>query len=646
MHRKIISSAALLGTTVLASMAVATQVAAWRLGFQPALGEPLWQYGAIPVYEPWSIFNWLKWRNEVPGINLGLMAGAVVLAMPVVGFVKSTIHRPREFGKKEWAAAVDVKKAGLFGKAKAGGVVVGKFAGRLMVFCGDQHTLFVGASGSGKSSGPVISTLLSCTDRSMLVIDPKRELYEITATFRQQFGEAFFFDPTHPDSACFNPLDEIPAGTAQETAAVQNVAGTIIESAGVKNSDPFWPITATALLTGVILHVLRAEPDGRRHIGQVRSALFDLNSTMENMAISPHEECVRVGTTMLAMTQKTADAISLTARSALDLWADPLVVEKTSRSDFRWSDLACARFPVSLYLQVPPSDRMRMVPLFRLMMIQVLKAFTREKRRMADGREKKHRLQIIADEFPSMGKIPGFEEDIQVFRDFGVTMMILCQSVKSLEAIYGKLQTIRANCHIVTRVASSDPDEMVEISKSVDYGTEMKTSTTTPGGAFAKGSTKSVTEHRRPLLDPGAVRSLDMDDCLVLVTGSKTIRAKKVRWYEDKAFRHLGTNTRKGHEPPGQNDTIMGIRTSGKVRTLRDVLDRLGWSQKEMAERLFPGIPVSSVRSWIAGTRQVPDAIKPRVEQLIAAANGFDGDWETLGETLTEGVQNAELGTV
>ena len=46
---------------------------------------------------------------------------------------------------------------------------------------------------------------------------------------------------------------------------------------------------------------------------------------------------------------------------------------RRQRSDFRISDLGCGKYPMSLYLQVPPSDRDRIMPLFRMIIMQFSK---------------------------------------------------------------------------------------------------------------------------------------------------------------------------------------------------------------------------------------------------------------------------------
>ena len=192
-------------------------------------------------------------------------------------------------------------------------------------------------------------------------------------------------------------------------------------------------------MTAVILYAVNSAPGADRHLGALRDMLFDMPATMEKMQGCAHPECQRIAVTMATMSPKIADSIALTARSALSVWADPLVVEKTRRSDFHISDLVCSRYPVSLYLQVPPSDRDRIMPLFRLMLLQVFKAFLWRPTMMADGCKKLRRLQLVADEFPAVGKIPGFAQDIQEFRGYGLSCMLLCQTLKSLEEVYGRI---------------------------------------------------------------------------------------------------------------------------------------------------------------------------------------------------------------
>ena len=79
-----------------------------------------------------------------------------------------------------------------------------------------------------------------------------------------------------------------------------------------------------------------------------------------------------------------------TAKTALTLYSDPLVARNTSASDFTINDLVNHERPVSLYLVVPPSDKIRLRPLIRLMFTMVVNRLTERmvfRRRRAEAQQ-------------------------------------------------------------------------------------------------------------------------------------------------------------------------------------------------------------------------------------------------------------------
>src|SRR5208282_5270306 len=96
-----------------------------------------------------------------------------------------------------------------------------------------------------------------------VVHDIKGENWKLTAGWRKKgLGNLCLrFDPTCSDStaARYNPLAEIRVGP-EEVKDAQNIADMLIDPAGNAPRD-HWDLTAHDLLTGVILHVVRAEPD-------------------------------------------------------------------------------------------------------------------------------------------------------------------------------------------------------------------------------------------------------------------------------------------------------------------------------------------------------------------------------------------------
>ena len=138
--------------------------------------------------------------------------------------------------------------------------------------------------------------------------------------------------------------------------------------------------------SAVILHVLYAEPLQRKNLAVVREKLRDLRHTAEEMRTTLHRrnpetdvpevhpEVLHAAESFLAGEERLQSGIKATAESFFGLFADPIVAEKTATSDFRIADLMCGDKPVTLYLQPPPSDAQRLMPLMRLVLNQIARA--------------------------------------------------------------------------------------------------------------------------------------------------------------------------------------------------------------------------------------------------------------------------------
>jgi len=515
---------------------------------------------AYGIYAPWSLAEWAKWQSSIPTIHVGLLIAAAGSCFPLIGII-SKYAKTNTFGKKEWGTLADAKKAGLVSNNADDSIIIGRMGNTILRFCGDEHTLWAGPSGSGKTA-QLVATLLSLRARSVLILDPKGQLYKMTRDYRSTIGATFFLDPTELTSARFNPLCEVPVGTMREFAAVKNIAEILVDASGLKKSDPFWPISASELLAAVILFGVNVLPEDKKNLTFIRLMMFNLTPTLERMASCDIKECAMVAVSVLTMSGNTMQGIVATARASLNVFADPVVAEVTKTSDFRISDLVCGEYPVSMYLTVPQSDSARMMPLFRLILVQIFKAFLFNIYAMEDGRKKLRRLQFIAEEFPAAGKIPDFAQDIQVKREYGISCMLMCQELKNLEEVYGKANAILGNCKIVTCFATPDPDSMRYISTSVGPGVETDTSESKPGPKMFQSS-KTTSKRRRPLLDPADVRMLDIKYAVLLITGIKPLRVKKVLWFETRTLLKLGVNLRKFPDTPlVQNAEILSMHTS------------------------------------------------------------------------------------
>lgn len=545
------------GALVCASM-IATQFVAHVFGNQTALGEPLLQTADWALYAPGAVFGWQQeWAQDYP--RPFALAHFILVAGAVVGAVLAALllHRgftPRSFGKDAWARHEDLAAAQLFA---AQGSVIGKFESEIIAFDGPEHQLLIGASRSGKGRGQAIPTLLA-TPHSVLVVDVKGELafgdarhgFPGTAGFRQQLGPVLAFAPTRADSVRFNPLFEIPRG-AHEVRAAQNLTDVLFGAHEDRQSKDFWLRSASNLVAPIIIHTLYFEPLERKTLAVVREKLRNLVQTCEEMRrtlhrknpvtgqAEVHPEVLHAAESFLSAEERMRSGIQATAESVFGLFADPLVAANTATSDFRIGDLMCGDKPVSLYLQPPPSDVQRLMPLMRLIVDFSGRSLMESQTHDATGRLKQHRLVMVLDEFPMLGRIEFFETMMGAMAGYGLKALLVCQSLNHITKAYGRDNVILDNCHIVTSYSAADGESAKRIADMAGEVWEVRESKTQkrpkPILGFAHGST-TLREERRPLLLPADVRALPRDEQLIFVAGCKPIRAKKIQFDKERIF--------------------------------------------------------------------------------------------------------------
>jgi type IV secretion system protein VirD4 len=223
--------------------------------------------------------------------------------------------------------------------------------------------------------------------------------------------------------------------------------------------------------------------------------------------------------------------------SFLGLYRDPTVAEVTSRSDWRIADLVECKSPVSLYLVVPPSDISRTKPLVRLVLNQIGRRLTEHLH--AENSGGRHKLLMMLDEFPALGRLDFFETSLAFMAGYGVRAFLIAQSLNQIEKAYGDHNSILDNCHVRIAFATNDERTAKRISDALGTATEQRSMRNYAGHRLAPWLAHvmvSRQETARALLTPGEVMQLPPTDELILIAGTPPIRAKKLRYFEDGGF--------------------------------------------------------------------------------------------------------------
>jgi type IV secretion system protein VirD4 len=625
-------------STVLGFVWAATEWTAWQLAFQPQLGPPWFPLFGLPIYVPPAFFWWwfefdayahdiFVTGSFVAGAG-GVAAFAVAVAMSV--WRAREVKRATTYGSARWADEREIRKAGLL---DPDGVLLGRWHGAYLRHHGPEHVLCFAPTRSGKGVGLVVPTLLTWSG-SAIVHDIKGENWTLTAGWRARFGRVILFDPTNAQSSAYNPLLEVRRG-AWEVRDVQNIADVLVDPEGALEKRNHWEKTSHSLLVGTILHVLYAEPD--KTLAGVANFLSDpkrpIDKTLRAMMTTPHlgekgahPVVASAARELLNKSENERSGVLSTAMSFLGLYRDPVVAAVTRRCDWRIRELVEARHPVTLYLVVPPSDISRTKPLVRLILNQIGRRLTEE----LENKQRRHRLLLMLDEFPALGRLDFFESALAFMAGYGLKSFLIAQSLNQIEKAYGQNNSILDNCHVRVSFATNDERTAKRVSDALGMATEIRAMKNYAGSRLSPWLGHlmiSRQETARPLLTPGEIMQLPADDEIVMISGSAPTRAKKARYYQDPelAGRILPPPRLSAASTPPPAPTVLIISRSDH------------WAGAIAA----PPAPVDTEDPENAGIRREPEL--PEHEEIVPEPRKPVREFEPVEDEPDDDVQRQRL---
>ncbi|GAN97944.1 plasmid transfer factor, TraG protein [Komagataeibacter europaeus NBRC 3261] len=373
---------------------------------------------------------------------------------------------------------------------------------------------------------------------------------------------------------------------------------------------------------GAILHVLYAEKD--KTLYGVANLLSDPKRSIEATLAAmmqtkhlgkdgPHPVVASAARELLNKSPNERSGVLSTAMSFLGLYRDPVVAKVTSRCAWRIADIVKGRRPTTLYLSVPPSDISRTKPLIRLMLNQIGRRLTED----LNAHKHNHRLLMMLDEFPALGRLDFFESALAFMGGYGIKAFLIAQSLNQIEKAYGQNNSILDNCHVRVSFATNDERTAKRVSDALGTATEIRSQKNYAGHRLSPWLGHlmvSRQESARPLLTPGEIMQLPPTAEIVMAAGTPPVRAKKARYYSDARFRERAL-------PPPQPGTI-----SAPTAIQPD-----DWTRRPLPETVVHGAapPLSTQEEETplgAGHKRTPDAdpsdIPPRTER--------DGDRWTM----------------
>ena len=357
-------------------------------------------------------------------------------------------------------------------------MVLGRWRGDYLRHDGPEHVLCFAPTRSGKGVGLVVPTLLTWPG-SAIVHDIKGENWTLTAGWRARFGRVLLFDPTNARAPPTIPLLEVRRGE-WEVRDVQNIADILVDPEGALERRNHWEKTSHSLLVGAILHVLYAEAgqDARRRRQlPLRSYAPDRDdaagddddaASRRSRACIPSSPAPRANSSTRARTSAPACcrprcrssasiAIPSSRRSRADATGASAIWSKETRPPrSTWS---CRR-PTS----AAPSRSCGLI------LNQIGRRLTEE----LESKGRRHRLLLMLDEFPALGRLDFFESALAFMAGYGLKSFLIAQSLNQIEKAYGQNNSILDNCHVRVSFATNDERTAKRVSDALGTATEMR----------------------------------------------------------------------------------------------------------------------------------------------------------------------------
>jgi type IV secretion system protein VirD4 len=386
-----------------------------------------------------------------------------------------------------------------------------------------QHGLILGGSGTGKSRGYFMPNCAWAKNTSIVVTDPKGELWKYTSGFHDK---PLRYAPAEPEaSECFNwvPLCKDPR-------IAQLCARAIMDSGNSQKTDQFWLEAETAFLSALFAHA--STLDVPTPLTAYRLFTRQRPEQLLEQLLNSDSEAAREEAIVFSQTDpRIKGGIVPGVASKLQFLRDPNAARFTSAAIEPPNFGRLRRDAYAVYYCMREQDISRLRPLTSLFFTVLLEQIAGTE--APDGATGTP-ITMMLDEFANLGTIPDFATTISLARGRGAAIWIGLQSLAQLEARYGKAnaQTIITNC--ATKAALHGLDVL-----TAKYVSEMLGDATAvvPRVAYNDGGggsrTYSTTDHRRPLLTPDEVMRIGENEAIVRTGNRYPMRLLKF-YYDEK----------------------------------------------------------------------------------------------------------------
>ena len=420
------------------------------------------------------------------------------------------------------------------------------------------NMLVIGAPGTGKSWGFVRPMIFQCVKRreSMILTDPKAELYESTAGYLADMGyEVRVFnllEMEHSDRwNCIGEAD-------YDERLIPIIAATIINNtSSEKEAGDFWAKAELNLLTALLYYVQNdkdvsgnALPLSQRRLGRILSLLTDngLATIDREIKLLPagHPAKGPYGLFLQAK-ENIRGNIVIGLGNRLNVFQDKLVDALTADSTI---DLTLPGHKPCAYFCILSAQDHTYAFLSSLFFTMIFSRLEQYARRETEDGKLPVPVNFVLDEFPSIGKLGDFKRSIAFTRGFRMNCIVIVQSIAQLADIYPRREweEITACCDATICLGVNDTTSAQFVSEKCGMTTirvtnnqQPQTPLFSPVANLSRPYSQTRSNTQRALMQPDEVLRLDHAKSIVMLRGQLPMLLYKVTPPEFADFKKLRT---------------------------------------------------------------------------------------------------------
>lgn len=396
-----------------------------------------------------------------------------------------TTEKKKEDGYSRWATDKEMKKELKLVKttdenSPYGGIPIINDGVNMWVDDGSYHSLIIGSTGSGKTQSMVLPLvkILAKHGESMIITDPKGEIYEQTANMLKSKGYNVillnFRDPQKGNA--WNPL-ALPYSLYHEgnkdkaNELLDDLAMNILYDEKAQNQDPFWEKTSADYFAGLALGLFE---DAKRE--EINLNSINLMTTVGEEKIGgttyikeyfgykdpASPAYINVSSTIMAPSDTKSSILSVFKQKIKLFSSRENLSEMLSHSDFDMKSIGREKTAVFIVIQDEKKTYHSLVTIFIKQCYETLIDVAQE-----NGGKLPFRTNFILDEFANMPPLKDVTTMVTAARSRQIRFNFIIQNFAQLYQVYGKDngETIKGNCGNIIYLISSEIGALEEISK-------------------------------------------------------------------------------------------------------------------------------------------------------------------------------------